>query len=94
MNEEDIRIDDELPLERETTWLTLAILLTDRKLFETLFSMFRMDSQSEDAKKAALAQIESAAGMRGMSFVEYMELLTDFAYWMGDLSELADLQGK
>jgi hypothetical protein len=94
MNEEDIRIEDELPLERETTWLTLAILLSDRKLFETLFSIFRKDSQSEEAKKAALAQIESAAGMRGMSFVEYMELLTDFAYWMGDLSELADIQRK
>jgi len=90
---DEIRIEDELPLERETTWLTFAILLADRKLFESLFSIFRKDSKSEEAKKAALAQIESAAGMRGMSFVEYMELLSDFAYWMGDLSEL-DLQGK
>lgn len=83
--------------EREDTdpsMLTFAILLADRKLFESLFAVFRKDSDSKEAKKAALELIESAAGMRGMSYVEYMELLTDFAYWMGELSELAHIQGK
>lgn len=93
----DENTEDTVRIEEETddpSWLTLGFLLADRRLFESLFSIFRTDADSDESKEAAMALLESAAKARGLNYQTYMELLTDFAYWFRDLSVLAHLQRK
>lgn len=92
-NNSDRFDNDEIPV-KDPQWLTLALLLGDRRLFETLFTVFRERADSKEAKNAAWEQLQNAARARGLSFVEFMELLTDFSYWISELGELPDIQGE
>lgn len=62
--------------------VVLAMVLVDRKLFETLFSIFRRDPNSNAAKEKALEAVEAAANVRGMNTGEYLDTLQDFAAWI------------
>lgn len=64
----------------------LALMLIDRKLFETLFKLFRQgDPNSDECKKKALEYIETAARHRHMDPQEYLDLLSDFFCWLREL---------
>jgi hypothetical protein len=63
----------------------LALMLIDRKLFETLFKLFRRNPNSDECKKKALEYIETAARHRHMDPQEYLDLLSDFFCWLKEL---------
>lgn len=89
MTEDQIPSDDnDLDYETEIvdSSIGLALMLIDRKLFETLFRVFRGgDPSSEECKQKALSYIDVAAKHRKMDPHEYLDLLSDFFCWLREL---------